>query len=81
MLVTVVWLNEDTLVDFNGEGTVEVSNLMVEDNTDGSVDEVVKGRTVLGVSIIVVPRSNVLFCMESVMYWNVVSVESVTSVA
>jgi len=69
------------LVDVNGEDTVEVSNLMVEVNIDGSVDEVVKGRTVLGVSIVVVPRSNVLFCTESVMYRNVVSMESVTSVA
>lgn len=60
---------------------MEVSNLMVEDKTDGSVVEVVKGRTVLGVSMIVFPTSNVLFCMESVVYRNVVSMESVTSVA
>jgi len=69
------------LVDVNEEGNVEVSSLIVEDKIDGSVDEVVKGIPVLGVSMIVVPNSNVLFCTESVVYRNVVSMGSVTSVA
>lgn len=80
MPVIAVWL-EGTPVDVDEEDIVEVSNFMVEDNTDGSVAEVVKGRTVPGVSMIVVPRSNVLFCKESVTYRNVVSMDSVTSVA
>lgn len=68
--VSMVWFNnKDTLVDVNGEDTVGVSNLTVEDNTDGSVDEVVRDRTVLGESTIVVSKegSNVLFCVDSVV--------------
>lgn len=76
--ILVVWLNEDTLVGVNGEDTVGVSNLTVEDNTDGSVDEVVKGTTVSGEPMTVVPRSKVLFCNDSVVYWNVVLMKNVT---
>lgn len=56
-------------MDVNGEDTVRVSNLTVEDNTDGSVDEVVRDRTVLGESAIVVSKegSKVLFCIDSVV--------------
>jgi len=54
-------------VDVNGEDTVGVSNFTVEDNIDGSVDEV--DRTVLGESTIVVSKegSKVLFCVDSVV--------------
>lgn len=68
-------------MDVNGEDTVGVSNLTVEDNTDGSVDEVVKGKTVPGESTTVVPRSKVLFCNDSVVYRNVVLTGCVTSVS
>lgn len=55
----------------NGEGTVGMSNFTVEeDNTDGSVDELVRGRTVFGEPTTVVPTSKVLLCADSVVYWN-----------
>lgn len=68
--VPVTVLNEDTLVGVNAEDIVVgvVSNFPVEVITDGSVDEeVLRGRTVLGKSAIVVPRSVLLFCVDSVV--------------
>lgn len=78
MPFTEVWLNEVTLVDVNGVDIVEVSKLAAEDNTGGSADEVLNGRMVLGKSTIVVGKSKVLFCIDSVVYRNVVLVGNVT---
>lgn len=78
----VTGLNEDTPVDVNAEDiVVGVSNFSVEVIIDGSVnEEVLRGRTVLGESVIVVPRSVLLFCVDSVVYRNVVLTRNVTSV-
>jgi len=66
-------------VDVNGEDIAGVSNPLVEDNTDGSVDEV--DKIVLDESAIVVPgeSSTVLFCVDSVVYRDV-ALKNVTSV-
>lgn len=78
----VAGLSEDTLADVNiEESVVGVSNFPVEVGADGSVGgEVFKGSTVLEESVIVVPRSALRFCTDSVVYRNVVLARNVPSV-
>lgn len=67
-------------MDLNVEGAV-VSSFTVEGNTGGSIDEVMRGKSVPDESATVVPRSKVsLSTGDSVVYRYVVLIGNVVSV-